>query len=343
MRFLAIEEDSDSAVDDADADAVADFKSQLGNLGHRMRTLEVNSQTFDRELIRCEDRVKAIEEQAKLFDTDIDDLDDFKEQSIKKFSRNAKDHAYLESRMDILTMQIDFLHSALRHAGIVLPAPLPMDTTVLPAAQPASTSTPPILLTPSTPANTQEAEAYAPMPLLPPSLASIPPIDADQLAVAERPSAEVAGQPEMVGQAPLDREQPGPDAVGIGADLVTTAGPHHKAERADEAEEGEVAVTPAEHTQAGDIIAQEASIPPPAPPPCQSTLQPPAPPLPPLPSFGSRSHTPVPSPAGPQLSPLPGHTSRRSPRLQNPIVASPKGKRPRADDEGRGASKRRKE
>ena len=318
-------------------------------------------------------RLSFLEQELKILDNDVDKLNSYQESALRQFSRKLGEskrahrasQMEVDRRLDMMARQIDVLVTALNATGVTFPAPPSPDTTV--------PSPPPILLTPCTPANTQEAETYAQRPLQPPSLGSVPPIDAGKAPLAEEISAHLHGQP------PADREDP----VGVGeieggvATVVPAAGDISEANTAiqagtvadaaqaldagnvdqpgttseagkapearivDEADKGDTAVTPAAASPSEDI--QPLSQPPP-PPPSQSTLQPPPPLLPSPMSPRTPSHTPAPSLPAPHLSPLPGQTSRRSPRLQHPIVASPaKEKRPRPDDEGRGTSKRRKE
>lgn len=281
----------------------------------------------------------------------------------------------MEARLDGIAMQMDQVLAALQGAGLGFPTPSQMNMTVLPSGDPASTPVfPPIVLTPCTPANTQEAAAYALTSLQPPSQGSIPPVNAAEEPEAEGVTRDVDGDRELAGDVALAGDAGGQIAervMGVStvgsesvvAGTIDKAGGVEDAETVDEAEAGagdeagtpdeagtvdeaaqkEMPVSPATATGPKDfqIPPQQVSVQPPPPPASQSTLQPPAPPLPSLSS--PRTHTPAPSHPGPQLSPMPGQASRRSPRLQLPIVASPKEKRPRPDDEGRGASKRRKE
>jgi len=262
-----------------------------------------------------------------------------------------------------MSMQIDCFMDALTRAGIPLPRPPTGEMTILPTGEmPSSPVLPPILLTPSTPANTQEAEAYASRALQPPSQESIPLIDANKDLVADGTSG-AAGAISPPPEEQRDQEEGlemGVVAATVEAAPAIDAGSLEGSEKVDDAETANDAGRPdgtgiADETGMGDEAAkadtvmtpastvQAEDVPPPPPPASQSNLQPPAPPLPPLLSSSSRAHTPAPSLPGPPLSPLPSQASRRSPRLQIPVVASPKEKRPRPDDEGRGTSKRRKE
>lgn len=267
---------------------------------------------------------------------------------------------WVDNRLESLSNQVDFLVGILKSQGIALPHP---GTSVLPPGEQAPNPVPPpILLIPSTPANTQEAETYGARPLQPPSSDSIPPIDKESVA-----EGNVDRENEMVRKVPVNTKEA--DCVGERSDIglgavagnpgeIDEAAPASVPGSCDEAGKADDVEMASEAGQAPEPVspalapalpaeatpsppADEPASQPPPPPGSQSTLQLPAH-LPSLSSSLSPSPTPAPSLPGPQLPPFPSQTSRRSPRLQNPTIASPtKGKRPRADDEGRETSKRK--
>lgn len=323
-------------------------------------SLEVGLRALKEDFGAVATRVTSVEEKTVDVEGDIDSLS-HNSDALRKYISNKiriqkKEEearaALVDKRLDALANLIDFVVTACGRAGVVFTSPPPPDTTVLPTAVPAPVQAPPpIMLTPSTPANTQEAKQYASRTLQAPSLTSFPPIPANTEDVADQSSAEVDGEHELVGDGPPDVEEQQvgaapSDAGEEGAPMAIDAGPTHESESAedadrivvakpDEADEAdEAAQTPAQPTQATNIH---------PPPLSQTTLLPASTPLPPFLPPGSQTHSRGPPLSGPQPSTLPGQASRRSPRLQNPIVNSPKEKRPRPDDEGRGTSKRRKE
>jgi hypothetical protein len=341
------ESDSDSADTDADADADNDVDFHLANVQQRLTFIEKDLQSFDKD-----------------FDILITNNDSAHKQLRKIRKEDKARQMYVDARLETISLQLEFIVSALKQTGVAVPSPSPPNAPPLTAGETSSDPpVPPIVVTPCTPANTQEAEEYASRPLQPPSLGSLPLTETARAAVAEAISAE--RQPEMTGEPPVSSEEPVrvPDVSAVTNDSVpgniteaVVAGNLDEAGRVDEArtvdeagtvdqaKQADEPVTPVVATPAEDIQpvlpAQPLSQPPP-PPASEPTLPPPAPLLPSFLSPGSPTHTPA---STLPLSPLPGQTSRRSPRLQNPTVPSPtKEKRPRQDDEGRGTSKHRKE
>jgi hypothetical protein len=357
-----LDEGSDSESGDADADADADADNDV-----------------EFHLADVQNRLMGIENDLKSFDKDFDILAGNNNTAFKQLKKMRKEdkarQMYVDARLETITLQLDFIVSALKQTGLAVPSPSPATTPLIVGQTFSNPPVPPIVVTPCTPANTQEAEAYALRPLQPPPLGSLPPTDTAREPVREGISAGM--QPEMTGQPPVRNEEPvrvpevgavasesapGNMAQVVAAGNLDEAGQVDQARMVDEAgtvdhartvdeagtvdqaKQADEPVTPAAATPVQDIQPVLPAPPlsqPPPPPASQPTLPPPAPLLPSFLSPGSPTHTPA---STLPLSPLPGQTSRRSPRLQNPTVPSPtKEKRPRQDDEGRGTSKRRKE
>lgn len=260
--------------------------------------LETFCESMDRDLIKLD----------KEYRRHVSDEDRIQKRIITKLYAIRDDYKAHQSKVDtdikMLTAEIQLLKAALKGAGIALPVP----------------PVPPIILIPSTPQNTQEAEAYGPVPLRAPSQESIPIAnDADKMDVDEKEAEAGSEQTEAEAgsaqkEAEAGSEQKAGEAVGEEVEKEAEAGTETEAEPQQEARQAVGKEAEAASEEVGKE--PEAGV-------DQEPVAPPA------------SRLRIEPLAAPPSQP----THRRSPRLQTPVPSSPKEKRTRSDDDGSESSK----
>lgn len=298
--FAAIEEDSSDS-DDAE-NRHSSLASRFGSLKSEVKCIALELEKLEMDF---EAHANGEEEAQRGFIKEL----------LKSRRLNRATVQELQAGYDRLSEEVEALKAALQAAGIPLPG------ATQPASASASTSTiPPIVLTPSTPQNSQEAERYGQLPLKAPSQGSIPPIDGEKMDVDGNAAEAVTSKlselametdtDEARGQMGSQEEAPrqGPEEQ--------QAGEPKDAGEIDKPGEPKDAGQVTETGQLDDAVDEQA--------------EPIAP-----------ASTPTPSLPLPRSSPPP---ARRSPRLLTPVAASPRAKQPHSDEQGsdRGSSKRSK-